>query len=224
MDRVGVSHQVSLIVEEFPTYGTGQFRWSVKTGVFSQSGSRGEQVATVWTLDLREFLVVSLLYVVVQSVNGGVPLRALSTCKVELCIAVVKFSFNFLVDKEHVLLHFSFVGQHFLADLTDIAAVHLQVVCQTGLGRAVNPTQMADKLRLLLYLILVDSLLDLLVYHFLQFLSASWSSSQPVVHSSFAHFETFVSSLKSSVQQKFATERTILWVDAVNIFLLSDDV
>ena len=40
-------------------------------------------------------------------------------------------SFDFLVDEKHVLFHLGFVGQDFLANFTDVAAVHLEMVCQT---------------------------------------------------------------------------------------------
>jgi len=123
-----------------------------------------------------------------------------------------------------VLLHFSFIGENFLANITHIAAVHLKVVGQTGLGGTVNTTQVTDKLRLLLHLRLVDSLLHLLAYHLLEPLPAGGGPGKSVVHGSFAHLETFVPPFKSPVQQKLATEGAVLGVDTVDILLLSDDV
>ena len=38
MDRVGVSHQVGLVVEELPTDWTGQLGGSVQAGVLPQGG------------------------------------------------------------------------------------------------------------------------------------------------------------------------------------------
>ena len=125
----------------------------------------------------------------------------------------MKGSFDFLVDEEHVLLHLGFVGQDFLANFTDVSAVHLKVVGQTRLGRAVDTTLVTDKLRLFLYLRLVHSLLNFLVYKFFKFLSSLRSPGQSVVHSRLAHFETFVATLETSVQQKFTTEWTVLRVD-----------
>ena len=125
----------------------------------------------------------------------------------------MKGGFDFLVDEEHVLLHLRLVGEDFLANFTDVSTVHLQVVRQTRLGGTVDATEMTDELGFLLYLGLADSLLHLLVDEFLQFLSTLRSPGQPVVHSSFAHFETFVATFEPSVQQKFTTEGTVLGVD-----------
>ena len=81
MDRVCVSHQVGLVVEELPTDWTGQLGGSVQAGVLPQGGchiqfnisdknrksftSRGEKISAVRTLNFRDFLVVSFLYVIV---------------------------------------------------------------------------------------------------------------------------------------------------------------
>ena len=135
----------------------------------------------------------------------------------------MKGSFDFLVDEEHVLLHLGFVGEDFLANFTDVSAVHLEVVGQTRLGGTVNAAEMTDELRLLLDLGLADSLLNLLVNQFFKFFSPLRSPGQSVVNGGFAHLEAFVAPLETSVQQKFTTERTVLRVDGVNVLLFSDD-
>ena len=132
-------------------------------------------------------------------------------------------SFNFLVDEEHVLLHLGLVGEYFLANFTDVSTVHLEVIGQTRLGGTVNTTEMTDELGFFLYLRLAHSLLHLLVDQFFQFFSALCSPSESVVHGSFAHFETFVATLETSVQQKFTTEGTVLRVDGMNVLFFSDD-
>ena len=65
---------------------------------------------------------------VVQGVDGGVPLGALSAGKVELSLVVVERGLDLLVDDEHVLLDLRLVGQDLLANFTDVSTVHLKVV------------------------------------------------------------------------------------------------
>ena len=197
---------------------------SVKAGVLSEGGPRREEIATVRALDLGDFLLVGLLHVVVQSVDRGVPLGTLSTGKVELRGGVVERCLDLLVDQEHVLLHLGLVGENLLADITNIAAVHLEMVGQTGLGGTVDPTQVTDELRLLLHPGLALPLLHLLADHLLEPLPAGGCPGHPVVHRGLAHLETLVPALEPPVQQELPTEGTVLRVNTVNVLLLSDDV
>ena len=68
---------------------------------------------------------------VVQGVDGGVPLGALSAGKVELSLVGVERGLDLLVDDEHMLLHLCLVGQNLLANFTNVSTVHLKVVGQT---------------------------------------------------------------------------------------------